>query len=328
MSQRRPLKGQRIMVTGGAGFIGSHLVERLLREGAEEVVVVDSLFLGCESNLEDAMKSGRVTFYRDDVEIATSLEYMFTNHAIDTVFHLAAKPINYSFLNPANGFLSGATMVLNLLELQRRGAFKTLCSFSTSEVYGTAVYEPMDENHPRNPTTPYAGGKAAADHAVQNWVSMFDVDAYIVRPFNNDGPRQNCRPPLAAIIPVTAFRILNGIPPEIQGDGLQSRDFIYVQDTVDAVVKLYDIMEPGDSVNISTDGQITVRDLVGRICREMGYEREVLQKPARKSDVFCHNASNEKIKGLIDYSLTPFDRGLRETLDWYRNRHNQIVGCA
>lgn len=328
MIERKPLRGSRVLVTGGAGFIGSHMVDRLLREGVEEVVVVDSLFLGCESNLEEAMKSGRVTFYRDDVEIATSLEYMFERHDIDVVFHMAAKPINYSFLNPANGFLSGVTMVLNLLELQRRGAFKTLCSFSTSEVYGTAVYEPMDEKHPRNPTTPYAGGKAAADHAVENYVSMFDLDAYIVRPFNNYGPRQNCRPPLAAIIPVTAWRILNGIAPEIQGDGLQSRDFIYVHDTVDAAVKLYDVMKPADSVNISTDGQITMRDLIGRISSEMGYEGEIVQKPARKSDVFCHNASNQKIKGLIDYSLTPFDRGLRETLDWYRNRHNRIVGCA
>ncbi|MBL8121030.1 MAG: NAD-dependent epimerase/dehydratase family protein, partial [Anaerolineae bacterium] len=140
-----------------------------------------------------------------------------------------------------NAFATNATGVLNLLELQRAGRFKTLCHFSTSEVYGTAVYEPMDEQHPRNPTTTYAAGKAAADMAVESYVRMFDVDAFIVRPFNNYGPRQNHKGMLAGIIPLTAWRLLNGIAPEIHGTGQQSRDFIYVSDTVDAVVKLYDV---------------------------------------------------------------------------------------
>jgi UDP-glucose 4-epimerase len=208
--------------------------------------------------------------------------------------------------------------VLNLLELQRRGLFKTLCHFSTLEVYGTAVYEPMDEAHPKNPTTTYAAGKAAADHAVESYVKMFDLDAYIIRPFNNYGPRQNYKGYLAGIIPITAWRILNGITPELHGEGLQSRDFIYVHDTVDAVIKLHGVMPKGDSVNISTDNQISIRDLLRKICNEMGYRGEIVKKPERKSDVLCHNASNEKIRKLIEYSLTPFDKGLCETLTWYQ----------
>ena len=161
-SNRPQILGSGILVTGGAGFIGSHLVDRLLKEGAREVVVIDNLFTGDESNLESALKTGRAVLYRDDAELSTSMEYIFATHQIDLVFNCATKALNYSFLNPANAFSTNVNVVLNLLELQRRGLFKTLCHFSTSEVYGTAVYEPMDEAHPKNPTTTYAAGKAAA----------------------------------------------------------------------------------------------------------------------------------------------------------------------
>jgi UDP-glucose 4-epimerase len=318
MSRRPPIAGQGVLVTGGAGFIGSHLVDRLLKEGAREVVVIDNLFVGSEDNLVSALATGRAVFYRDDAELSTSLDYIFENHDIDIVFNCATKALNYSFLNPANAFSTNVTVALNLLELQRRGRFKTLCHFSTSEVYGSAVYEPMDEAHPKKPTTTYAAGKAAADHAVESYVKMFDLDAFIVRPFNNYGPRQNYKGMLAGIIPITAWRILNNIPPELHGNGLQSRDFIYVHDTVDAVVKLYEQMITGDSVNISTDNQITVAELLPRICKDMGYTGEIIKKPGRKSDVLCHIASNLKIQSMIDYTLTPFEQGLGDTLAWYK----------
>ena len=320
MNIDRKIAGETILVTGGAGFIGSHLVDRLLADGAEHVVVIDNLFLGSEDNLESAMATGKVTFYRDDAEFSTSLDYIFSQHPIGVVFNCATKALNYSFLNPANAFDTNVTVTLNLLELQRRGAFKTLCHFSTSEVYGSAVYEPMDEQHPRNPTTTYAAGKAAADLAVESYVRMFGLDAIIVRPFNNYGPRQNYRGMMAGVIPITAWRILSGDTPEIHGDGTQSRDFIFVRDTVDAVVKLFRVQASGESVNISTDNQCSIAELVTRICAEMGYHGEVLRKPSRHADVLCHNASNEKVHLLIDYSLTDFDAGLCETLQWYVER--------
>ncbi|QMV61375.1 NAD-dependent epimerase/dehydratase family protein [Pseudomonas berkeleyensis] len=317
MTIREGFAGKGVLVTGGAGFIGSHLVDRLLAEGAAHVVVIDNLFVGSEDNLAEALASGKATFYRDDAELSTSLEYIFTNHAIDVVFNCATKALNYSFLNPANAFDTNVKVVLNLLELQRRGLFRTLCHFSTSEVYGSAVYEPMDEAHPRNPTTTYAAGKAAADLAVESYVRMFGVDAYIVRPFNNYGPRQNHKGMLAGVIPITAVRLLTGGTPEIHGEGTQSRDFIYVHDTVDAVVKLHDVLPSGETVNISTDNQISINELIPRICDHYGYTGEILRKPARHSDVLSHNASNERVKGVIQYRLTPFEQGLADTLDWY-----------
>ena len=306
-----------VLVTGGAGFIGSHLVDRLISDGAKKVIIVDNLFLGSEENIATAVAQGAV-FYNEDIEYKESLEYIFDRHDIDVVFNLATKALNYSFLNPSNAFSTNVTGVINLLELQRRGKFQSLCHFSTSEVYGTAVYEPMDEKHPKAPTTTYAAGKAAADMAVESYVNMFNVDAFIVRPFNNYGPRQNYKGLLAGIIPLTAWRIYNDIPPEIHGTGDQSRDFIYVADTVDAVAKLFRVMPQGESVNISTDNCSTVKGLLNKIIAHYGYTGAVLKKEARSADVLTHNASNTKVNELISYSLTPFDDGLATTLDWYQ----------
>lgn len=313
---RSSIRGQVVLVTGGAGFIGSHLVDALLAAGAKQVVAVDNLFLGSEINLKDALQKGAI-LYKEDAEFFSSLAYIFDQHSIDVVFNCATKALNYSFINPSNAFSTNVTVTLNLLELQRQGKFKTLCHFSTSEVYGTAVYEPMDEQHPIHPTTTYAAGKAAADLAVTSYVNMFNLDAFIVRPFNNYGPRQNYKGLLAGIIPITAWRILNGYAPEIHGDGLQSRDFIYVQDTVDAVLKAYNHLAAGESINISTDGQISIADVIHKVAAFFEYKGEIKRKPARGADVLCHHASNQKIKALIDYQLTPFNVGLIKTLTWY-----------
>ena len=313
---RPAIKNSNILITGGAGFIGSHLVECLLEE-AKNIIIIDNLFLGSEENIKDALKKDNVIFYKDDCEFISSLEYIFDKHKIDIVFNLATKALNYSFINPKEAFDTNIKVILNLLELQRKKAFKTLCHFSSSEVYGTAIYEPMDEKHPINPTTTYAGGKAAADIAVYSYVNMFNLDAFIVRPFNNYGEKQNYKGYLAGVIPITIYRILKGENPQIYGDGSQSRDFIYAKDTVNSIIKLYPMIKAAESVNISTDNMISIKTVIKKICKIMNCDKDILYKDIRKADVKTHNACNKKIKSLIDYNITPFEEGLKKTISWY-----------
>ena len=316
---RQNIKSSKILVTGGAGFIGSHLVDKLFREGASEVIIIDSMFNGYESNIKDAISHGAI-FYKDDIEIMSSLDYIFDNHKVDIVFNCATKAVNYSFINPKNAYETNVRGILNLLEHQRKGNFKTLVHFSTSEVYGTAEYEPMDEFHPLKPTTAYAAGKAASDIALFSWVNMFNLDSFIIRPFNNYGPRQNYKGFLAGIIPITAWRLCNSLSPEIHGTGKQTRDFIYVEDTVDAVIKLYPILKPAESINVSTDGQISMNEVVKKIANYFEYDGEIIKKPSRSADVMTHNACNKKIKKYIQYDLTNFDEGLQKTLQSYKDK--------
>jgi UDP-glucose 4-epimerase len=315
---RRQLRDSSILIVGGAGFIGSHLADRLLDEGAKEIVIVDNLFTGSEKNLSASLKSGRVTFYREDAEYASCLNYIFQKHQINITFNCATKALNYSFTNPSNSFSTNVNVTLNLLELQRAGSFETLCHFSTSEVYGSAIYEPMDELHPKAPTTSYAAGKAAADLAVESYVRMFNLDAFIVRPFNNYGPRQNYEGPLAGVIPITAKRILTGEVPEVHGNGSQTRDFIFVHDTVDAVIQLYSKLGRGEALNIAANNQICVLDVIKLIAAKLNYNGKIEIKPSRASDVAHHHGDITKIEKLIDFSKTDFNKGLTNTLEFYQ----------
>lgn len=176
----------------------------------------------------------------------------------------------------------------------------------------------MDEKHPFGPTTTYAAGKAAADHAIASYVNMYKLDAFIMRPFNNYGPRQNHKGYMAGIIPITIWRVLNAIPPEIHGDGRQSRDFIYIEDTINSIIQLYPILNPAESINISADSQYSVREVISMITQQLDYQGEIIQKPSRNADVVCHRACNRKLKSMINFELTEFSEGLARTIQWYQ----------
>jgi dTDP-4-amino-4,6-dideoxygalactose transaminase/dTDP-D-glucose 4,6-dehydratase len=317
---RPSLKGKNILITGGGGFIGSHLIDYLIKIGANQVITIENFFVGNLTNLKEALNRGLI-LYTDDAEIEGSLQYIFENHNIDAVFNCATKALNYSFFNPANAYMTNVVVLKNLLELQRKQVFKTLCHFSSSEVYGSALYEPMDEEHPFLPTTTYAAGKASADILLQSYVKMFNIDAFIVRPFNNYGPRQNYKEPLAGVIPRTIQKILSGDSPEIHGSGQQKRDFIYVTDTIRAVTKVYEKLPAGESINISSNNQFSIEDVIKKICSHMNYKGEIIRKNERVSDVKIHLGCNEKLKKLAggDLKMTDFETGLLETINWYRD---------
>ncbi|UFU00040.1 NAD-dependent epimerase/dehydratase family protein [Radiobacillus kanasensis] len=314
--KRPSLVNSTVLVVGGAGFIGSHLVDKLLDEKVDKLIILDNLFTGKEENVKQVINNG-AKLYVDDAENQETLNYIMEENDIDIVFNCATKALNYSFMNPSNAFLTNVLVLKNLLELQRKKAFQTLCHFSSSEAYGSAQYKPIDEKHPLVPTTTYAAGKAAADLMLQSYVNMFDLDAFLVRPFNNFGPRQNFKGPLAGIIPVTIKKILQGDAPEIHGTGEQTRDFIYVEDTVDLVLKVFPIMSPGDLVNITTDQQLSIQEVIESILDVMKFKGSVIRKPGRKADVESHRGSVQKLEKMIGpYDATLFKEGISNTVEW------------
>lgn len=315
------INGKSVLVTGGAGFIGSHLCDALLESGAGRVVCLDNFFLGKMENLTEAREHGNFVLYRDDARNFGVLQAIMEREQTEVVFNMATIALNYSFFNPFDAYMVNVEIANTLLELLKIGAFKTLIHTSSSEAYGTAQYSPMDENHPTDPTTPYAAGKAAADLMVHSFSKVLDLDIAVVRPFNNYGPRQNAEGPLAGIIPATAKRIKNGGKPVIQGDGEQTRDFVYVKDTVKGLLAAYEKEESrGQIINLGTGNDISMNSLLGEICNYMGYKGEWDHQPERTSDVKKLCADVTKAKRLLGYVPdTPFAAGLKETLDWYMN---------
>lgn len=319
------IKDKNILVTGGAGFIGSHLCDALLAENAAKVVCVDNFFLGKMENLEEALRHDNFVLYRDDARNFGVLQAIMEKEGIDVVFNMATIALNYSFFNPFDAYMVNVEIANTLLELLKVGAYKTLIHTSSSEAYGTAQYSPMDENHPTDPTTPYAAGKAAADLMVHSFYKVLGLDISIVRPFNNYGPRQNAQGSLAAIIPATARRIREGGRPIVEGDGEQTRDFIYVGDTVRGLILAYEKEESrGKIINLGSGKDISINKLLQGICDYMGYTGEWEHRPARTSDVRNLCADSRRAKSILGFEpQVAFEDGIKETLDWYKE--NQII---
>lgn len=315
------IEGKNVLVTGGAGFIGSHLCDEILARGANKVVCVDNFFLGKMENIAEAMKHENFVLYRDDCRQFGVMQSVVEKEEIEVVFNMATIALNYSFFNPFDAYMVNVQIANTLLELLKVGAYKTLIHTSSSEAYGTAQYSPMDENHPTDPTTPYAAGKAAADMMAHSFSKVLDLDISIIRPFNNYGPRQNAEGPLAGIIPVTAKRIKNGGRPMINGDGEQTRDFIYVKDTVRGLLLAYEKEKSrGKIINLGSGKDMTMNSLLRSICDYMGYTGEWDHGEERISDVrnLCANIDRAKVVLGFEPQMS-FEIGIKETLDWYTN---------
>ncbi len=314
------IKNSNILVTGGAGFIGSHLTDRLVAEGAHRIVVVDDLSLGREENLSAARAAmSGLEFIPMDLADDTALIRLRGLGKFDFCFHLAVIPLPASLVQPKWVMDRNVMMTSTIMELAREGGIQRTVVFSSSEVYGTARSVPMPEEHPLEAETPYAASKVASDSLVVAYHRTFGVDVVLQRPFNNFGPRQNSRA-YAGIIPIVIERARGGLPIEIHGDGLQTRDFIYVEDTVRAAVALAQRPELiGEVFNVARGQETTILELVQTLLRIMGKDAVgVIHAAPRPGDVRRHLAGVDKAHKAFGFTpSTGLQEGLERTVAWY-----------
>ena len=312
------LLGQRVLVTGGAGFIGSHLVNALLQLGAR-VVVLDNLSAGNRANLPK----------RDDLEVVEGnvLDLPAIDHAMrgcNTVFHLAARvSVPQSVTDPKNYHDINGTGTVNVLEVARTVGVKRIVYSASSSAYGDGLELPKIETMAERPQSPYAAAKLVGELYVRAYAACYDVDAISLRYFNIFGPRQNPHSPYSGVIAAFSKAILEGNVPRITGDGSASRAFTYVDNAVHA--NLLAATHPGrlrgEVVNIAVGQRRTILDLAAAMLKEFGREdlRPVFA-PARPGDVPHSLASLEKANRLIGYRpIVSFEDGLAATCAWYRS---------
>lgn len=318
------LAGQNILITGGAGFIGSHLVDALILERPKKIVVVDNLFLGKRENLDDAVKNFKdLHFIIEDAGNMQALQDIIKKYSIDIVFNLAVIPLPKSLEDPAWTIAENIKITTNVCEVGRMGLYKRLIHFSSSEAYGSAVDIPMIEDHPLIPSTPYAASKLASDYIALSYFKTFGLPVVVIRPFNNYGPRQN-EGSYAGIIPIVIKKVQNKEPIEVFGDGEQTRDFLFVKETARAAARLsQDRRALGRVVNIASGKETSINALVSIMLQIMGLkDYPVSHIDPRPGDVRRHCGGIALAQELIGFKPEiPLQEGLRETIDWYRKDH-------
>jgi UDP-glucose 4-epimerase len=310
-------------VTGGAGFIGSHLVDAIVAEKPKSIVVVDNLFLGKKENLSHAKKQFRnLRLIISDAGDFKRMKTLLKDFQIDTVFNLAVIPLPKSLDDPAWTISENIKITTNICELGRQGYFRKLVHFSSSEAYGTAIKVPMTEDHPLIPSTPYAASKVASDYVALSYFKTFGLKVIILRPFNNYGPRQN-EGSYAGIIPIVVKKVQQGKPIEIFGDGEQTRDFSFVRETASAAVKLSARDDAsGKIINLASGKEVSINRLVRNMLKVMGIRQyPIVHTDPRPGDVRRHRGGVKLANQLIGFrSKIPLEEGLRETIHWYLGR--------
>lgn len=310
-------KNKIVLVTGGAGFIGSHLCEFLNGLKIKKIIVVDNLFLGKKKNLENLQN---IVFYKADASNFQSILNIIFKEKPDIIFNLATKALMYSFEDPFDSCKINVDIALNLAEILRKKYYSTLIHISTSEVYGSGKSFPMNEDHMLNPETTYASGKASADLLLKTYFNQYDLDIIIVRPFNNYGPKQNYEK-YAAVVPVTISRILKDLSPVITGGGKQSRDFIYVKDTAKYIAELGIYGLKGEIYNLGSGIENNILSIINKITKIMKFKKKIKFIKSRTADVERHCSSLKKTKKILpNFRLTNLDNGLQETIEWYKKK--------
>ena len=319
------LKNKKVFVTGASGFIGSHLVESLMDKNCDVTAFVhyNSFNNWGWLNALSVRKIKELKVISGDIRNIDSVKKAFEN--IDVVFHLAALVgIPYSYVSPHSYVDTNIKGTFNILEAAgEKGCSKILIT-STSEVYGTAKYAPINEEHPLQAQSPYSATKIAADKIAESFYRSFELPVAIVRPFNTYGPRQSAR----AVIPTIISQLLSGKKEIKIGSLHPSRDFVFVKDTVNGFIEIAESNKTvGEEINIATQKQISIGDLVQKIINIINSSAKVIQdkerKRPQKSEVEKLIGSNEKIKRLTNWKVQyDLDRGLKETIRWFSDVNN------
>jgi dTDP-glucose 4,6-dehydratase len=318
-------QGRTVLITGAAGFIGSHLVERFLTEGAKVRAFVHYNARNDWGHLEDLLPH-----QRQDIEIVSGdlRDPGRVDAAVagaDVVFHLGALiAIPYSYVAPQDVVMTNVVGTLNVLEAARRHGTSRVVQTSTSEVYGTAQYVPIDERHPLVGQSPYAASKIGADQIALSYHRSFDVPVTIARPFNTYGPRQSAR----AVIPAIIVQALTQ-KHVMLGATFPTRDLNFVADTVDGFVRIAQADAAiGEVINLGTGREVSVGEVAASIIRLVGRDIPVVFDANRvrpdASEVERLLADATKAKTLIDWEPRhSLDEGLRATIDWIRQHLDQ-----
>jgi UDP-glucose 4-epimerase len=309
--------GARVLVTGGAGFIGSHLVDRLLELGAG-VMVVDDFSTGREQNLTLHAGDSRLSVQRGDVldeplmnQLAKGAEY---------VFHLATRNVRMSLRQPTIVHDVNATGTLNVLKAAANAKVRRFVYCSSSEVYGTAGVVPQCEAYDFRPETIYGASKLTGEYYTQVFHRSAWLETVVARPHNNYGPREHYRGSAGEVIPRFILWCLAGEPPIIYGDGRQTRDFTYVSETADvlATLALHE-QAAGEVFNICRGQEVSVVDLAKKICLLTGASVKPRFLPGRPNDVLRLWGDPGKLQRAIGCKPElSIDEGLTRTIDWFR----------
>jgi len=303
------------LVTGGAGFIGSHLSEELLRRG-HTVRVADSLITGKRSNLDHLPA---VDFREGD--LANEAFAREVVNGCDYVLHQAAIPsVPRSVKDPITSNRANVDATLNVLVAARDAGVKRLVFAGSSSAYGNTPTLPKSEDMPSNPLSPYALQKVIGEQYLQMFTRLYDLETVSIRYFNVFGPRQDPTSPYSGVISVFATALLENRPATIYGDGGQTRDFTYVANVVDGVLRACEAPQAsGEVINVATGGRISLNELYAEMKKIVGATVEPAYKEVRQGDVRDSQASIDKAKAILGYQpIVSFEDGLKRTIQWYR----------
>ncbi len=317
------MQNKTVLVTGADGFIGSHLVEMLVKNGYKVKALSQYNSFNYWGWLEDVECKKEIEVLNGDVRDPHYCKHI--TKGIDTIFHLAALiAIPYSYVAPDSYVDTNIKGTLNICQAALENNVQRVIHTSTSEVYGTAQYVPIDEKHPLQPQSPYSASKIGADAMAMSFFNAFNLPLTIARPFNTYGPRQSAR----AVIPTIITQIANGAKEIKLGDVTPTRDFNYVEDTCRGFLALADCEESiGKTVNIGSNFEISVGDTLNLIKEIMQSDVEFITEEQRirpeKSEVFrlwCDNTLINELTGFTPkYSIR---EGLEKTVAWFKNPNN------